>query len=87
MAVWVLFCLWIVVVELERKGVVPQPEFWSGFPWAHACWHESASEESLQQPNLQLRPVPECEASKNLQYLLLLSMRMKPSGMLFMKEG
>lgn len=39
-------------------GEEEQPEFWSGFPSAHACWHERASEESLQQPNLQLWPVP-----------------------------
>lgn len=68
--------------------MVPQIQFWSGFPWARACfWLERASEEPLQKPNLQPRPVLDFKARKNLQYLLLMSVKMKPSGMLFMKEG
>lgn len=52
--------------EIVDDGVVPQPEFWSGFPWAHAYWHKKTSHENLQQANLQIWSVPECKASKNL---------------------
>lgn len=47
---------------------------------------KKASEESPQQPRLQHRPAPECNASKNLQHLSLLSMRMKPSCVHFFYE-